>query len=133
MRMKSLAARGLVTAGGGVLLVGLFAGAASAHVTITPSSAVAGAYSVLTFSVGHGCDGSSTTQVKIQMPSEINAVTPTINQGWTVKKTMAKLATPVTDAHGAQITERVVRGRLLRQDPAGRRHARHVRAVAEAP
>ena len=35
---------------------------AGAHVTATPSTAAAGAYTVVTFSVGHGCEGSPTTE-----------------------------------------------------------------------
>jgi uncharacterized protein YcnI len=93
------------TAALGLVLLG--AGAASAHVTVTPSTTTAGSYTVLTFSVPHGCDGSATTSVAISMPEEIVAVTPTVNQGWDVKKKMEKLDTPVDDGHGGQYTERV--------------------------
>lgn len=88
-------------------IVALSAGAASAHVTVTPSTTAAGAYTVLTFSVGHGCEGSPTTRIAIQMPEAIPAVTPTINQGWSVRKVSEKLAEPIEDAHGNTITERI--------------------------
>lgn len=88
-------------------IVALSAGAASAHVTVTPSTTAAGAYTVLTFSAGHGCEGSPTTRITIRMPEAIPAVTPTINQGWTVRKVSEKLAEPIEDAHGNQITERI--------------------------
>ena len=42
---------------------------ASAHVTITPSTTAAGAFAVLEVSVGHGCEGSPTTEITIQMPA----------------------------------------------------------------
>ncbi|MFG3442732.1 YcnI family protein [Nonomuraea sp. NPDC047897] len=93
------------TAAVGLVLLG--AGAASAHVTVTPSTTAAGSYTVLTFSIPHGCDGSATTSVAISMPEEIIAVTPTVNQGWDVDKKMEKLDTPVDNGHGGQYTERV--------------------------
>ena len=80
---------------------------ASAHVTVTPSTTVAGAYAVLDVGVPHGCDGSSTIEVTIQMPKEINSVTPTRNPLWTVEKQMVKLDPPVTDSHGNEVSERV--------------------------
>ncbi|GAA1012232.1 hypothetical protein Aple_008240 [Acrocarpospora pleiomorpha] len=93
------------TAALGLVLFG--ASAASAHVTVTPSTTAAGSYTVLTFSVPHGCDGSSTTSVAISMPEQIIAVTPTVNPGWDVEKKMEKLDTPVDNGHGGQYTERV--------------------------
>lgn len=89
-----------------LLTLGL-AGPAAAHVTITPSDTAAGAYTVLTVSNGHGCEGSPTTEITIKMPEQINAVTPTRNPHYDVTKTMQQLAEPVTDAHGNEITERV--------------------------
>ncbi|MGH3334903.1 MAG: DUF1775 domain-containing protein, partial [Nocardioides sp.] len=40
---------------------------ASAHVTVSPSDATAGAFTVLTVSVPHGCDGSPTTRIEVQI------------------------------------------------------------------
>ena len=95
----------LATAAGfGVFAV---AGVASAHVTIEQSEIQAGAYELVTVSVPHGCDGSPTTEVRIQMPESIMAVTPTINPNWEVEKVMLTLDEPITDGHGAEITERV--------------------------
>lgn len=87
-------------------IVALTAGAAGAHVTVTPNTTAAGAYAVLTFSVGHGCEGSPTTRLAIQMPESIPEVTPTINPGWDVEKVSEKLAEPVKDDHGNEVTER---------------------------
>ncbi len=63
----------------------LLAGPASAHVTITASDTAAGAYTVLTLSVPHGCDGSPTTEVAVQMPDGITEVTPTRNAYYDVE------------------------------------------------
>ncbi|MGH3353071.1 MAG: YcnI family protein [Nocardioides sp.] len=84
----------------------LAAAPASAHVTVTPSETAAGAYTVLTFSNGHGCEGSPTRQITIQIPEEINDVTPTRQPFYDVKVTTEKLAEPIEDAHGNKLTER---------------------------
>ena len=84
----------------------LVAAPASAHVTVTPTETAAGAYSVLTFSVGHGCEGSPTNKITIQVPEGINTVTPTRQPFYDVKVTTEKLAEPVKDAHGNELTER---------------------------
>ncbi len=97
---------GAAAGAAGLLTIGL-AGAASAHVTVTPSTTAAGSYSVLTFSVGHGCEGSPTTALAISIPEGINAVTPTRNDYYDVTKQTEKLDPPVTDSHGGEVTERV--------------------------
>ncbi|NQX12608.1 YcnI family protein [Microbacteriaceae bacterium VKM Ac-2855] len=81
--------------------------AASAHVSATATSTAAGSYTVVTFSVGHGCDGSPTTGLQITIPEGINSVTPTINPNWDVTKNEVQLDAPITDSHGASVTERV--------------------------
>lgn len=95
-----------VTAGATGLLI-LAAAAAPAHVTVTPTTTAAGSYGVLTFSVGHGCDGSPTTELAFQIPEQIVTVTPSVNPNWTIEKKMQALDQPVDDGHGGQYTERV--------------------------
>jgi periplasmic copper chaperone A len=92
---------------GALAAVALTAAPAGAHVTVTPSTTEAGAYTVLTFSVGHGCEGSPTTKLAIQMPEQIPSVTPTVNPRWDVEKVTEQLSEPVEDAHGNQLTARV--------------------------
>ncbi|TFD53348.1 DUF1775 domain-containing protein [Cryobacterium frigoriphilum] len=62
--------------------------AASAHVSVEPAATSAGSYTVLTFSNAHGCDGSPTTGITIDIPQGIDSVSPTINPGWTAAKVM---------------------------------------------
>lgn len=105
-----------------VVLAGLALGVVSAapamaHVTVSADQPHAGSYAVLTFSVPHGCEGSSTTKVSIQVPEGINAVTPTRNGLWEVDKQMADLDTPIEDSHGNQITERVAEVVYTTDDP----------------
>lgn len=80
--LRRIAAPAIIAAGA----IALGAAPASAHVTVTPSTTVAGEYAVLTFAVPHGCDGSATTKVAIEIPDDIDVVTPTVNDGWTVDK-----------------------------------------------
>jgi len=106
LNRRTPARLGAITAAG-LLLTAVAAAPASAHVTITPSDTAAGAYTVLTVSVGHGCEGSPTTALDIQIPEQILSVTPTVLPGWEVEKQMVQLDEPVEDAHGTVTTERV--------------------------
>jgi uncharacterized protein YcnI len=80
---------------------------AGAHVTATPTTSAAGAYTVATFAVGHGCEGSPTTKIEIQVPESVLSVAPTRNPFYEVEKTIEQLDEPVADAHGNEVTERV--------------------------
>ena len=70
---------------------------ASAHVTASASSTAAGSYSVITFSVPHGCEGSPTTVITIDIPDDILSVTPTRNVFWEFDTTMVPLDPPTED------------------------------------
>ncbi|SEC64431.1 Uncharacterized protein YcnI [Nocardioides exalbidus] len=106
MSTRTLARLGVLTAATSAIALSLVA-PASAHVTATPSSSAAGAYTVVTFSVGHGCEGSPTTGIEIQVPESVLAVTPSRNPFYDVEKKMEQLADPITDSHGNEVTERV--------------------------
>ncbi|HET9422454.1 MAG TPA: YcnI family protein [Nocardioides sp.] len=103
---RTLARLGATAGAAGLLTLGL-AAPASAHVTVTPSDTGAGAFVVLTFSVPHGCEGSPTTGITIQIPEQILSVTPTRNPLYEVEKTMVQLDEPIEDSHGNSVTERV--------------------------
>lgn len=83
-------------AGAAVVAVG-GAATAGAHVTVTPDHAAAGSHVVLTFSVPHGCELSSTTEVAIDIPEQVLSITPTAHPSWTVKQ----LAADGSPAEGA--------------------------------
>ena len=103
--------RSFLTAGtaavGALALTLAGASAAHAHVTVGGSTDEAGAYAILTFAVPHGCGDAPTTQVAIQIPEGVSAVTPTRNPFYDVTTIMQTLDTPVTDGHGHEVTERV--------------------------
>ncbi|WP_280178081.1 DUF1775 domain-containing protein [Frigoribacterium faeni] len=73
-------------AAGLALAVGLPT-AASAHVDLEASSTAPATLSVLTFAVGHGCEGSPTTSLAIELPADVQAITPTIKPGWSITET----------------------------------------------
>ena len=83
MRIARLSLAGL--AGGAVLALAAVPLAASAHVTVTPSGTAAGSYTVLTFAFSHGCEGSPTTAIAIDIPESIASVSPTLNPNYTIE------------------------------------------------
>ena len=85
MKMRITARLLAVPAAAALVTLGL-AAPASAHVTITPEATAAGSFTVVTVSVPHGCEGSPTTKVAIQIPEDILAVTPTRNPYYDVAK-----------------------------------------------
>lgn len=82
--------------------------AAQAHVSAGATSTAAGSRTVVTFSVPHGCEGSPTQVVTIDIPESIVSVTPTINPLWTVEKVAVPLDEPIESEYGGDpITERI--------------------------
>ena len=79
---------------------------ASAHVSASVTDASAGAFTVLTLSVPHGCEDSPTTRIELQVPESVFSVTPTRNPYYDLEATIEQLDEPITDAHGNEITER---------------------------
>jgi uncharacterized protein YcnI len=56
---------------------------ASAHVTVQPATATAGAYQVLRFGVGHGCgDKAATTALRVEVPPGVSVARPQPKPGW---------------------------------------------------
>lgn len=104
--MKRTVALSSAALGAGVLLALAAPLSASAHVSVSASTTAAGAYSVLTFSVGHGCDGSPTQTIAISIPDAITSVTPTVNPNWTITRVTEPLDEPIAEEDGDEITDR---------------------------
>lgn len=68
----------------GLLVPILAAGHAFAHVVLTEPVAPPGARYVGQFKVGHGCSGSPTVTLRIEIPAGVSAVSPQDQPGWTV-------------------------------------------------
>jgi uncharacterized protein YcnI len=80
--------------------------AAQAHVRVIPESTAGGSFTKLTFRVPSESDTANTTSLEISLPTDTPLVYVSAQQldGWTVKITKAKLATPV-QVEGATVTE----------------------------
>jgi periplasmic copper chaperone A len=78
------------------------AGTAGAHVTAAPGEGASDGYTTQTFSVGHGCEGSPTTQLRIQVPPSVPTATPIVHPLWDVSTKEGK-KDPV-ELHGEEIT-----------------------------
>src|SRR5262245_11676676 len=68
---SSLAAGALTSA---LALDLLCAGAAYAHVSISSGPGFAGQNQIVTFSVGHGCEGADTKSIEIAIPKEVTGL-----------------------------------------------------------
>lgn len=86
----------------------LAASAAFAHVTVSSPDAVQGGYSVLTFRVPTESDTASTTEFKLQLPTDqpLASVSVLPTPGWSFTVSKAKLASPITTDDGP-VTEAI--------------------------
>jgi periplasmic copper chaperone A len=107
MRLAHLARAGAALTAAAVAAFA-FPGAASAHVTVNPSTATQGGYAKVTFRVPNEKDDASTTKVEIAIPTDkpIASVSLKPVQGWTAVTENSKLATPIKTDDG-EITEAV--------------------------
>jgi uncharacterized protein YcnI len=82
------------------------AGAASAHVGVTPDSTSEGGFSQLTFRVPNESPTAKTTKLTVTLPSETPFTSVSVKpmDGWTVEVLEAELAAPLT-VKGATITK----------------------------
>jgi uncharacterized protein YcnI len=62
----------------------LFTSPAFAHVTIAEASAPANASTLVHLRVGHGCSGSPTVALKVEIPAAIASARPQAKPGWTI-------------------------------------------------
>jgi periplasmic copper chaperone A len=79
---------------------------AHAHVTVAPATAPAGAYQTLVFKVGHGCAGSATTGITVQLPEGVTAK-PMPKAGWTITLAPREISWrggPLPDAYYDEFT-----------------------------
>lgn len=99
----------LAAATAAMLAVGLLAITvpAAAHVTANPREAKAGSYFKADFRVPHGCDGSATVALRIEIPEGVTSVKPQNKPGWDLHIKTGPLARPY-ESHGKTITEGVV-------------------------
>lgn len=88
--------------------VALFCAApALAHIVIAEPKAAAGSYHVATFRVGHGCNGSPTVSLRVEVPASVATARPQPKTGWVMRVERAPLAQPVPTEGGTPQTMRV--------------------------
>lgn len=79
---------------------------AHAHVGVTPSTTAPGSVR-LAFTVPHGCAGSPTTAITVQIPEGIIGVKPQPKAGWSLATTRGRYARTYEHYHGRKVAEGV--------------------------
>ncbi|TXH38129.1 MAG: DUF1775 domain-containing protein [Rhodospirillaceae bacterium] len=81
-------------------------GLAFAHVTLETTAAPAGSTYKAILRVPHGCAGSPTTSIRVQIPEGVRQAKPMPKAGWTLTVKKHKLAQPY-DWYGTKVEEDV--------------------------
>ena len=84
----------------------LTASSASAHITLKGKEAAIGNSYDAVFVVPHGCAGSATTRIRVQIPEGVIVVKPMPTAGWNVETITGKYAAAY-DYQGSSISEGV--------------------------
>lgn len=80
---------------------------ALAHVVADPNEASPGRYFRTAFRVTHGCHGSPTIAVTVQVPADVLSVRPQPKPGWTIELRTRPVDPPIKGQHGHLIHETV--------------------------
>ena len=81
--------------------------AASAHVMFAIPGATAGAAYTGALRVTHGCGGSATTSLRVEIPEGVMGAKPQAKAGWVIQVERVPLKTPVAGEGGRMQTTRV--------------------------
>jgi len=86
-----------------VLMAALAASPAAAHVYLEGKQATVGASYKAVFAVPHGCSGSPTVKIRVQIPEGVIAVKPMPKAGWSVDVVEGQYAGDY-DYHGKKLS-----------------------------
>ena len=89
-----------------VAIAAFAASPASAHITLENREATIGSSYKAVFAVPHGCAGSATIKIRVQIPEGVIAVKPMPKPGWNVEAIKGKYAGDY-DYHGAKLSDGV--------------------------
>lgn len=103
----STAARVSAAAALAVVALLVLALPAAAHVTISPRQGPSDGFFYADFRVPHGCEGSPTTSISVQIPQGVVSIKPEVVPGWTIETREGPYEEPVV-LHGQELTEGVV-------------------------
>ena len=103
-----------------ILVAALTASPAAAHITLETKQATVGSYYKAVFAVPHGCKGSPTVKIRVQIPEGVIGVKPMPKAGWSVDVIEGKYANEY-DYHGNKLSTGVKEvawsgGKLLDQN-----------------
>jgi uncharacterized protein YcnI len=90
-----------------LLVLGVLAPAAHAHVTLERQEAAVGAPYKAVFRVPHGCGTSPTVKVRVRIPDGVIAVKPMPKPGWQIETVKAKYDKTYTMFHDIAVGEGV--------------------------
>jgi uncharacterized protein YcnI len=96
----------MMKAGLSVAVVALAASPACAHVGLETRQATIGSSYKAVFTVPHGCAGSPTVKIRVQIPEGVIAAKPMPKAGWNVEAITGKYAAEY-DYHGSKLSEGV--------------------------
>lgn len=88
------------------IAVALVVSPAAAHVTLENRQATVGSYYKAVFAVPHGCAGSATVRIRVQVPEGVIGIKPMPKVGWSLETIKGKYAAEY-DLHGSKLTEGV--------------------------
>jgi uncharacterized protein YcnI len=99
--------RSLTVAGVAAVSIGLTALPALAHVSVNSPGATQGGFGVLTFRMPNEVDNANATELKVQLPADQPLASVAVQPlpGWTYTVQRAKLAKPITDDDGNQVSD----------------------------
>ena len=105
--MKSHPLKPLLQASAIVLATSMWSPFASAHPSFETKSAAVGASYKAVIRIPHGCDGSPTTRVRVQIPEGMIGVKPKPMPGWSIETKRGAYERSYPYYHGATLTEGV--------------------------
>jgi uncharacterized protein YcnI len=94
-------------AAGALIVFAAMCGAASAHVALEAKQAKVGAGYKVVLGVPHGCEGSPTTEVIVDIPEGVIGVKPMPKPGWTLTLSKGPYARSYAFYHGEKKSEGV--------------------------
>ena len=89
-----------------LLAVVLATSPAGAHVSLENRQASIGSYYKAVFAVPHGCAGSATVKIRVQIPEGVIGIKPMPKAGWNLETVKGKYAAEY-DFHGSKLSEGV--------------------------
>jgi len=87
------------------LTLSILSPGASAHVTLEQREAAVDSFYKAVLRVPHGCEGTATTRLRVQIPEGIISVKPMVKPGWTLEVKRGPYAKAYSFLHGAKFSE----------------------------